>query len=117
MPLWHCRTFATKTLTMHKQDRQALSEEMHHHIDLWQQSKTTQKQYCIANNLSYPKFIYWLQKSREAQNPVGGTFVPVKTRPTSRTIVSDVEITYPNGVRLRLSPENFEHIGRLIRLV
>ena len=102
---------------MNKQDRQALSEEMHYHIELWQQSRLTQKQYCIANNLAYHKFIYWLQKIREAQNPADGMFIPVKTKPSKRTFVTDVEITYPNGVRLRLSPENFEYIGRLIRLV
>jgi hypothetical protein len=102
---------------MNKQDRQALSEEMHYHIELWQQSKLTQKQYCIANNLAYHKFIYWLQKIRDAQNPADGVFIPVKTKPAKRTFVTDVEIIYPNGVRLRLSPENFEHIGRLIRLV
>jgi len=102
---------------MNKQDRQALSEEMHYHIELWQQSKMPQKQYCIANNLAYHKFIYWLQKIREAQNPADGMFIPVKTKPSKSTFVTDVEITYPNGVRLRLSPENFEHIGRLIRLV
>ena len=102
---------------MNKQDRQALSEEMHYHIELWQQSKLTQKQYCIANNLAYHKFIYWLQKIRDAQNPADGVFIPVKTKPAGRAFVTDVEITYPNGVRLRLSPENFEHISRLIRLV
>ena len=102
---------------MNKQDRQALSEEMHYHIELWQQSKMTQKLYCIANNLAYHKFIYWLQKTREAQNPADGMFIPVKTKPAKKTFVNDVEIIYPNGVRLRLSPENFEHIGRLIRLV
>jgi len=53
----------------------------------------------------------------EAQNPATGMFIPVKTGSAKRTFVTDVEITYPNGVRLRLSPENFEHIGRLIRLV
>ena len=102
---------------MNKQDRQALSEAMHYHIELWQQSKITQKQYCIANNLAYHKFIYWLQKIREAQNPSTGMFIPVKTGSAKRTFVTDVEITYPNGVRLRLSPESFEHISRLIRLV
>ena len=102
---------------MNKQDRKALSEQMHHHIQAWQQSKTTQTQYCISNNLAYHKFIYWLKKTREAQNPADGIFIPVKTRPASRTFVTDVEITYPNGVRLRLSPENFDHISRLIRLV
>ena len=102
---------------MNTQDRKALSEQMHHHIQAWQQSKTSQKQYCIENNLAYHKFIYWLQKTREAQNPDDSMFIPVKTRPERRSFVTDVEITYPNGVRLRLSPENFEHISRLIRLV
>jgi len=102
---------------MNKQDRKTLSEEMHYHIQAWQQSKTSQKQYCIDNNLAYHKFIYWVQKIREAPNQVDPMFIPVKTRPAKRTFVTDVEITYPNGVRLRLSPENFEHISRLIRLV
>ncbi len=102
---------------MNKQDRKALSEEMHHHIELWQQSKTSQKQYCNENNLAYHKFIYWLHKIRQVQNPLDGMFIPVKTRPATRTFVTDLEITYPNGVRLRLSPGSFEHISRLIRLV
>ena len=102
---------------MNKQDRKALSEEMHYHIQAWQDSKTTQKQYCIENNLAYHKFIYWLQKLREAQNPGGGIFIPVKTRLATRVLVPEVELTYPNGVRLRLSPDSFEHISRLIRLV
>ena len=54
---------------------------------------------------------------REVQNPTDGMFIPVKTKPAKRTFVTDMEITYPNGVRLRISPENFEHISRLIRLV
>jgi len=102
---------------MNKQDRKALSEQMHHHIQAWQQSTISQKQYCIENNLAYHKFIYWLQKTREAQNPTDGMFIPVKPKPARRAFVTDVEITYPNGVRLRLSPENFEHISRLIRLI
>jgi len=111
------RTFATKTHPMDKQNRKALSEEMHYHIQAWQHSKTTQKQYCIENNLAYHKLIYWLQKTREAQSQADGVFIPVKPRPSTRAFVADVEITYPNGVRVRLTPENFEHISRLIRLV
>ena len=102
---------------MNKQDRKALSEEMHYHVQAWQDSKTSQKQYCIENNLAYHKFVYWLQKMREAQNPATGMFIPVKTRPGSRTFAADVEIIYPNGVRLRLSSDNFDHISRLIRMV
>ena len=102
---------------MLKQNRKALSEEMHYHIQAWQRSKTTQKQYCIENNLAYHKLIYWLQKTREAQTQSDGVFIPVKTRPATRPFVADVEITYPNGVRVRLTPENFDHISRLIRLV
>ena len=101
---------------MNKQDRKALSEEMHHHIQAWQQSNTSQKQYCIENNLAYHKFVYWLQKVRGAQNPADGMFVPVKPRPATRSLAPEVEITYPNGVRLRSAPGSFEHISRLVRL-
>lgn len=101
---------------MNKQERKALSEEMHYHIRAWQECKTSQKQYCLENNLAYHKFVYWLQKAREAQNQVGPMFIPVKTRPATRSFIADVEITYPNGVRLRLTPENLEYISRLIRL-
>ncbi len=102
---------------MTKHDRKALSEDMLYHIQAWQQSKTSQKHYCQENNLTYHKFIYWLHKLREAQNSENGMFIPVKTRPATRVLVPEVELTYPNGVRLRLSPDSFEHISRLIRLV
>ncbi len=102
---------------MKKQERAAVAEEMQYHIRSWQHSNQSQKNYCAENNLSYPKFIYWLHKDREGANPEDQVFIPVKTRPASRTSVADVEITYPNGVRLRIMSDKLEHIGRLIRLV
>ena len=102
---------------MKKQERAAVAEEMQYHIRSWQHSNQSQKNYCAENNLSYPKFIYWLHRNREGENLPDQVFIPVKTKPAARTSVADVEITYPNGVRLRVSPDSFEYISRLIRLV
>ena len=87
---------------MKKQERASLAEEMQYHIREWEQSNQSQKQYCAENNLTYHKFIYWLHKDRDGGNLADQVFIPVKTRQTTRTLVADIEITYPNGVRLRL---------------
>jgi hypothetical protein len=56
---------------MKTQERAAVAEEMQYHIRSWQQSNQSQKNYCAENNLSYPKFIYWLHRDREGENLPG----------------------------------------------
>jgi hypothetical protein len=101
---------------MNKQERVALEAEMNAHIQAWQQSDQSQLRYCRENNLTYHKFVYWLNKIRRKQNPIDQVFIPVGMKKSSPFFPSDLEITYPNGVRLRVAPGSMEIVGRLIRL-
>ena len=101
---------------MNKQERVALAMEMSGHIQAWQRSDQSQLRYCRENNLTYHKFVYWLSKIRRKENPVDQAFIPVGMKPSVSFFPSDLEITYPNGVRLRMASSSMEIVGRLIRL-
>ena len=89
---------------------------MRNHIQTWQQSKQTQQQYCHENNLAYHTFLYWLNKIRSKKNPIGQAFIPVQMGQATNPIQVELEISYPNGVRLRV-PADVQLIGQLISLI
>lgn len=102
---------------MKKKKRSHLEEEMRYHVEAWQQGNQSQKEYCLENNLAYSKFIYWMNKFRRQQNPIEQAFIPVKTDQPRHSLSLEIEIAYPNGVRLRVPSDDLTFIGRLIRLV
>jgi len=102
---------------MNKKKRIALQEEMSYHIQCWQQGKQSQKEYCHENNLAYHTFIYWLTKLRRKQSPIEQAFIPVQMDQPVKSSATELEIVFPNGVRLRVSSGNIQFIGQLIRLV
>jgi hypothetical protein len=102
---------------MKKKNRLNLEEEMSFHIQSWQQSKQSQQDYCRENNLAYHKFIYWLNKFRRKQNPIEQTFIQVQMEPPVHAAPMELEIAYPNGVRLRVPSGDIGFIGQLIRLI
>ena len=102
---------------MKKKDRAAYEEEMMYHIKSWNQSKQTQKEYCTENNLAYSTFIYWFNKFRRSFSKIDDTFITVNLEGHSQSVPSELELSYPNGVRLRISSVNLELIGRLIHLL
>lgn len=102
---------------MKKTNRSRLEEEMRYHVQVWQQGKQTQKEYCQENNVTYPKFIYWMNKLRRQQNPIEPAFIPVQMDHPGNSLSLELEIAYPNGVRLRVPSDDIQFIGRLIRLV
>lgn len=102
---------------MKKKNRSKLEEEMRYHIQAWQQCKQSQQEYCRENNLTYHKFIYWLSKFRRKQNPIEQAFIPVQIEQPVHSSPTELEIAYPNGVRLRVPSGNVQFIGQLIRLI
>ncbi len=101
---------------MKKKNRSRLEDEMRYHIQVWKESKQTQKDYCLENNLPYSKFIYWMNKVRRKQNPIEA-FIPVHIDHQVQPLSLDLEIAYPNGVRLRVPSDDIQFIGQLIRLI
>jgi hypothetical protein len=103
---------------MTRKNRSLLKEEMQYHLTSWQQSEQSQKEYCQANNLPLYKFHYWIHKLRGSHNPLADSFVPVNMQPSSSPVsASDLEIAYPNGVRLKVPSGDVHLIGQLIRLI
>jgi len=102
---------------MNKKRRSALQEEMNFHIQSWQQSGQSQKEYCQENNLAYHVFIYWLTKLRRQQGPIEQSFIPLTMSPPVEHSGTDLEIAFPNGVRLKVSSGDLKFISQLIRLV
>jgi hypothetical protein len=94
-----------------------MEEMMRFHVQSWQQSAGSQKDYCRENNLSYHTFIYWIQKFRRNHQPVEQAFIAVQGDPSRPSLAQELEICYPNGVRLKMPVTDIQLIGQLVRLV
>ncbi len=102
---------------MNKTTRLQIEEEMRYHVQAWQQSAVSQKEYCRENNLSYHTFIYWIQKFRRNHIPVEQSFIAVQPNQQATSLPQELEIAYPNGVRVRIPTNDIQLIGQLLRLV
>ncbi len=85
-------------------------------IDAWQVSGQSQQAFCKANDLSYPRFGYWLRKFRQqgsvaaARRRLSG-FVPVVAAPVG----DGLSVHLPNGIELRgVSEQNLHVVEQLL---
>lgn len=63
----------------------------------WQQSGKSKKSYCAENGINEATFYYWF--SRVKENDLSrGSLITIDIAPGK----SDVEIIYPNGVRIKV---------------
>jgi hypothetical protein len=102
---------------MKKHDRKLRQEEMAYHIQSWKESGQSQHQYCLSNNLRFNTFYYWLKKVRDKSSPLTDGFIPIRVQENSSDSTYNVEIQYPNGVRLLVPSMDIQFIGQLVRLV
>lgn len=84
--------------TSSRNDRQ---RQMHAHIEAWQHSGLTQKDYCHQHDIKIYVFRYWLAKYRNGGTAEEG-FVPVVTDPAAATAGAGIHIRYPSGVEVQL---------------
>ena len=89
-------------------DKQQRREEMYGHIAAWKTSGKTQKQYCEECGERHSVFQYWLRKQRDESNLTAGGFAQVISPPIS----GQLEIVYPNGVKLRFPSGSDMHLVR-----
>lgn len=74
------------------------------------QSGMSKKRYCVENGINEATFYYWFSRIKENDIAARGSFITIdKARGKS-----DVEIIYPNGVRIKI--ENDVVVSQLIRL-
>ena len=76
----------------------------------WQDSGKSKKSYCAEKGINEATFYYWFSRMRE-NNTSRGSFITIdKVRGKS-----DVEIIYPNGVRIKIE-NDLALVSHLIRL-
>lgn len=87
-------------------------EQMYQLIELQQASGQTVKAFCEQEHIKLHTFHYWSRKKRQAQT---SAFIPldITSRDSGR---NQVELIYPNQVKLRLKHFDLKQIEQLIRL-
>ncbi len=93
-----------------KKEQRAQNLEM---IRDWQQSGTTQKAFCIANNIAYHVFHYWYGVYRSEQK-ASDSFLPVNITPAVNQ--DQITITGTGGIQLQvpLTDQSVRFIKQLL---
>ena len=92
-----------------------LKEEMYQLVEDYQNSGKTQKEYSREAGIGYAKFNYWVCKYR-ARHPSSATgFIKIETLQDKQQ-PQDLEVLYPNGVKLKVTGADLSLISQLIRL-
>lgn len=86
-------------------------EQMELEIRKWRQSGLKKKEYCQQHGIKMSTFGYWITRINQH---TGKGFIPLN--PPAQSATSCIEITYPSGVRLKVSNPDFSTISRLISL-
>ncbi|MBL1411574.1 IS66 family insertion sequence element accessory protein TnpB [Sphingobacterium sp. C459-1T] len=79
-------------------------------ISEWQQSGKSKKAYCSEKGIKEATFYYWFSLSKETEFR-RDSFIRIDKTPRK----SDVEIIYPNGVRIK-TENDLALLSQLIRL-
>jgi hypothetical protein len=73
------------------------------------------KDFCQQNGIGEAMFYYWQKRLAESQHNASQSFIPVQVNKDKGQ--PEMEIIYPNGVRLKLAPPtNLSTIRILIGL-
>jgi len=72
-------------------------ERMQSMIADWHRSGKSKKAYCAENGINEATFYYWFSRIKENDTAARGSFITIDKVPRK----SDVEIIYPNGVRIK----------------
>lgn len=73
------------------------------HLERWQQSQLSQKEYCRQNEIILHRFTYW--KKRLADDQVGPTFVPVPlVQNFSQSATSKIDLIIAGGFKIKVGP-------------
>ncbi|MDH5185290.1 MAG: hypothetical protein OEX12_15535 [Gammaproteobacteria bacterium] len=91
-------------------------------ISLWRSSGQSQKGFCTSNDLNYPRFVYWLRKSRRSvskpKSKASRGFVPAKLASLTdpHPVTASLSLMFPNGIELRgIAAENLSLVDQLLR--
>ena len=97
---------------MKKQSQQEQQERMFSLIKSCKESGMSNKDFCQQNGIGQPMFYYWQKKLAESQDNTFQSFIPVQVNKYKGH--PEMEIIYPNGVRLKLAPTTDLSIIRIL---
>ncbi|KAA8474323.1 hypothetical protein BDE36_3511 [Arcticibacter tournemirensis] len=86
-------------------------ERMKAEVERWRQSGLTQKEFSQQLGMKVATFAYWVSRSKEPEKKKG--FIPLVPRAES---VEAIEVSYPNGVRIKVPASDMKIISQLIHL-
>jgi len=82
-------------------------------VEEFARSGQTQKEFSASRGIALPTFNYWLRKLKDENGGTSG-FVRVETGTAGSG--EQLELVYPNGVRLKTASGDLSLLSRLIRL-
>ena len=82
-------------------------------VAAYEQSEQSQRAFCELAGINLSRFGYWVRKIRKERETTGG-FVKVDT--TLAQPATELELVYPNGVKIKLQEANLALISQLLRL-
>ena len=86
-------------------------ERMKTEVERWRQSGLSQKEFCKGLGMKAGTFAYWVSRSKESEKKKG--FIPLAPPAGS---VDAIEVSYPNGVRIKVPALDLKTISQLIHL-
>ncbi len=91
-----------KTETVHHDTKAAKRTYWSNHINQWERSGETQRQYCRHHTLVCHQFTYWKQRLRPStkKNTGSGGFVAVPQDQPSAPYIQEITLHLPNGCRI-----------------
>lgn len=87
-------------------------------VDQWRASDYLRAEFCRLHQLKVSTFSYWVTRKNKADRETAGGFVVVESGEAASAPVpqpAQVEVVYPNGVRLRTASADSEFVRNLIR--
>lgn len=81
-------------------------------VERWRQSGLSQRAFCQEIEMKVATFAYWVSRTKESAKKKG--FIPLV--PGQGLSSSEMEITYPNGVRVKVAASDLKTLSQLIHL-
>ena len=77
----------------------------------WRSSGMTQKAFCREAGIKLGTFSYWVSRSRQGDKSGFAELLPGKS-----ALAKELEVIFPNGVRIKVPSGDVHTLSRLIRL-
>ena len=93
----------------------SLEEQMFSLVEDYLSSGKNQREYSQQAGIGKAKFNYWVCKYKRQQEEPSSGFIKIETASAMQQD-QELEILYPNGVRLKTGGGDLSLIGQLVRL-